>query len=201
MPSRNGGASGGGAPVRLDRMAPFDDEGRLRVVVESPQGSRIKFVFDEDSGAFILSRTLSAGVVFPFDFGFVPGTRADDGDPLDALVLHEGHTFPGVVVPCTAIGVIEIEQSEDDGNRIRNDRLIVIPAEDPIAATEHGRQTLTSRRKKELEEFFYSASLFEGKDIEVLGWGGAETALGLVEKARLARSGKAKKKRGGKRRR
>jgi inorganic pyrophosphatase len=200
MPSRNGGARGGGASVRLDRMAPFDEEGRLRVVVESPRGSRIKFVFDEESGAFTLSRTLSAGVVFPFDFGFVPGTHAEDGDPLDALVLHESHTFPGVVVPSTPVGVVEIEQSEDDGKRVRNDRLIVIPAEDPIAAAEHGRQTLTSRRKKELEEFFHSASLFEGKDIEVLGWRGADTALKLIDRARIARRGKAKK-RSGKRRR
>ena len=78
--------------------------------------------------------------------------------------------------------------------------MIVIPPEDPIAAAEHGRQTLTSRRKKELEEFFYSASLFEGKDIEVLEWGGAETALGLVDQARVARNRKSGK-RSGKRRR
>jgi inorganic pyrophosphatase len=200
MASKNSGHGNGGAPIRLDRMKPFDDEGHLRVVVESPRGSNVKFVYDEESGAFTLSRTLSAGVVFPFDFGFVPGTHAEDGDPLDALVLHESRTFPGVIVPCKPIGVIEIEQSEDDGERIRNDRLIVIPADDPIAAAEHGSKTLTPRRKKQLEEFFHSASLFEGKDIEVLGWRGAKTAMGLVEKARASRRGKSKK-RSGKRRR
>ena len=91
---------------------------------------------------------------------------------------------------------VEIEQSEDDGRRIRNDRLIVIPAEDPVAAAEHGKKTLTPRRKRELEEFFHSASLFEGKDIEVLGWRGPKTAKGLIE-AKRAASRKGRKRGGG----
>jgi inorganic pyrophosphatase len=82
------------------------------VVIETPKGSPNKLVFEPRRGAFVLKGVLPAGAVFPFDFGFVPSTRAEDGDPLDVLVLMDAAVFPGCIVPSRLIGVIEAEQTE-----------------------------------------------------------------------------------------
>jgi inorganic pyrophosphatase len=170
--------------TRLDHIASFDDEGHLRVVVESPKGSPMKLAFDPDIGAMTLSRPLPSGVVFPFDFGFVPGTLAPDGDPLDALVLHDSASYPGVVIACDVVGAVGLEEDGEDGARRRNDRLIVIPAEDPRARAEHGASALTARWKKELEQFFRSATFFERKNVKILGWLHKTKAMDLVGEAR-----------------
>ena len=82
----------------LLRLAPRGDDGVVHVVVETPRGSAHKLTFDAERGVFVLKKALPAGMVFPFDFGFVPGTRGGDGDPLDVLVLLDGTTPPGVLV-------------------------------------------------------------------------------------------------------
>src|SRR4051794_27675536 len=113
----------------LDQIAQEDKKGRLLAVLESPQGSRHKFKYERSSGAFSVSTTFPAGMSMPFDFGFVPRTRADDGDPLDVLVLMDGPASPGVIVPIRLLGVIEAEQSKDGEPPVRNDRLVAV-AED-----------------------------------------------------------------------
>src|SRR4028119_2143117 len=102
--------------------------GALTGRVETPEGSRNKFDFDEELGLFKLGGVLPAGAVFPFDFGFVPATRGGDGDPLDVLVLMDEPAFVGCLVPARLIGVIEAEQTERDGETARNDRLIAVAA-------------------------------------------------------------------------
>src|SRR3954468_15744657 len=112
------------AAVRLDRLAPVDDKGDLRAVLETPQGSRHKLKYEPEMHAFKMSNTLPAGMFMPFDFGFFPGTKASDGDPLDVLVLMDAPAYPGVVVGVRLLGVIEAEQSDEGGKPYRNDRLI-----------------------------------------------------------------------------
>ncbi len=99
------------------------DSGRLNVVVDTPMGSRNKYKFDEKHGLWRLSKVLPEGMVFPYDFGFLPSTRGEDGDPVDVLLLTDEPTFPGCVVPARLVGVLEAEQTED-GKTVRNDRLI-----------------------------------------------------------------------------
>jgi inorganic pyrophosphatase len=99
-----------------------DDEG-IEVVIETPRNGRNKFKFDEATNQFRLGSVLPAGLSFPYDFGFVPGTKADDGDPLDVLLLMDEPAFPGCRVDTRIIGVIEAEQSKKDA-MVRNDRLI-----------------------------------------------------------------------------
>ena len=113
-------------PTDLDRLAPIDDDGRLRAVLETPQGSRHKLKYLAEDQTFEVSITLPAGMSMPFDFGFFPGTKAADGDPLDVLVLMDGPAYPGVVVAVRLLGVIEAEQSDDGGEAYRNDRLIAV---------------------------------------------------------------------------
>src|SRR3954464_7536915 len=98
------------------RMGPFDPEtGDLNMIIDTPKGSRNKFKYDEAHGLFKLSGVLPAGASFPFDFGYVPSTRGEDGDPVDVLVLMDEPAFAGCLVPARLIGVIEAEQTETDG--------------------------------------------------------------------------------------
>jgi inorganic pyrophosphatase len=96
----------------------------LNVIIETPQGCRTKFKFSPEQGVYTIDKILPAGSVFPFDFGFLPSTEGEDGDPLDILVLIEEPAFPGCLVPTRLIGVIEAEQTCRDGKTIRSDRLI-----------------------------------------------------------------------------
>src|SRR6188474_2154509 len=115
------------------RLLPaFRDESTLNVVIESPRGSTGKIKFDPESGLMQLSRPLPLGFVYPFDWGFVAGTRAADGDPVDAMIVWEGTGFPGLLVPSRCLGLLHVEQqSKATGQRERNDRLLVVPVNDP----------------------------------------------------------------------
>src|SRR5881394_3501639 len=99
--------------ARLSNLEAFDpDSGELNAVIETPKGHRNKFKYDEKRGLFRLSGVLPAGAVFPFDFGFVPSTRGEDGDPLDVLVLMEEPAFCGCLISARLLGAIEARQKE-----------------------------------------------------------------------------------------
>src|SRR5688500_9337596 len=99
---------------------------RINVVIETPKGSRNKFVYDPENDYFKLKKTLPFGTVFPFDFGFVPGTKGEDEQPIDVVLLMDFPTFPGCVVECRCLGVVLAEQKEKL-KTIRNDRIICVP--------------------------------------------------------------------------
>jgi inorganic pyrophosphatase len=101
------------------------DSGLLNVVVDTPKGHRNKYKYDETQGLWRLSKVLPLGASFPFDFGFVPSTRGEDGDPVDVLVLLDEPSFPGCIVPARLIGILEAEQTQE-GKTIRNDRLVAV---------------------------------------------------------------------------
>ena len=91
----------------------FDEEsGHVNAIIDTPKGSRNKFEYDQKLGIFKLGGALPLGTVFPFDFGYIPSTRAGDGDPLDILILMDDPAFTGCLVPAKLIGVIEAEQTE-----------------------------------------------------------------------------------------
>src|ERR1700743_868113 len=96
-------------------------------MIESPKGTNQKFEFDPVQQRFRLSKILPAGLMFPFDFGMIPGTNGEDGDPLDMIVLDENGTFPGCLVECRLIGALQAEQTERDGRTMRNDRFLGVP--------------------------------------------------------------------------
>ncbi|MBO9560271.1 MAG: inorganic diphosphatase [Caulobacter sp.] len=96
-----------------------------RAVIETPKGRRGKLAYDPGSGAFELKRMLPDGMSFPLDFGFVPGTRGEDGDPLDILVLGDEPSAVGTLLTVRLIGVMEAEQTED-GKTVRNDRMLAV---------------------------------------------------------------------------
>jgi inorganic pyrophosphatase len=159
--------------------------GLIHVVVESPAGATTKIKHDSQLGVFMLSRPLPLGMSYPHDWGFVPSTFAPDGDPLDALLLSEGTTYPGLIVVSRPIGVLRLEQNKKQGGgRERNDRLLA------VAASSRRRDIRTAADlapalREELERFFVNAVEFERKDPRLLGWGGPEEAWRLVESSRV----------------
>src|ERR1700685_1789520 len=109
MSKKNGASRGLANPSRLKPLDPGDQQ-MLRFVIETPKGSRNKFAFNPDEHIFELKTVLPAGMAFPYDFGFVPSTKGGDGDPVDVLVLMDEPAFPGCLLKCRIIGVIEGEQ-------------------------------------------------------------------------------------------
>ena len=165
---------------RLEAIAAIRPDGTMNVVVESPRGATVKLKYDPELGAMTLVRPLPHGLVFPFDFGFVPSTRAEDGDPVDAMILLDAPTAPGVVVACRPIAVLRADQRGGKGGRVRNDRLVCVAAADRSKSGLEDVGDLPIRMREELEAFFAAAVAFEGKDLALLGWGGREEARDAV---------------------
>src|SRR3954469_16652836 len=114
---------GASAVCNLASLQPrCDDDETWNVIIETPKASRNKYAYDLQRGLFQLKKVLPLGNEFPFDFGFVPSTLADDGDPLDVLVLMSAPAFAGCLVQVRLVGVIEANQQEEDGKKGRNDR-------------------------------------------------------------------------------
>jgi inorganic pyrophosphatase len=169
--------------MNLEELPAFASRDIFHVVVETPRGSALKLKYESRWGAMSISRPLPLGVSFPFDWGFIPSTHAADGDPLDAMLLWDVPSYPGVVIQCRALGVLQVEQNRTNHNpsaRIRNDRILAIPVE---ARREHGITSLNAlpeRVRQEVEQFTTAATALEGKDVRVVGWGDAAAALELV---------------------
>jgi inorganic pyrophosphatase len=157
----------------------------LQVIIETPKGSRNKFSFDPDQQIFRLKSVLPAGMVFPHDFGFLPRTLADDGDPIDVLLLMDEPAFPGVLVPSRLIGVIEGEQI-DGKKKIRNDRLVAIAEANHMYANIRKITDLPKQFLRELEDFFVNYHRLQGKTYKLLGCKDANTAMTLIKKAKNA---------------
>src|SRR5690242_17973231 len=166
----------------VKRLGAFDpDKDCLNVVVETPKGSRVKYAYNLETDFFELKRALPEGMMFPFNFGFIPGTKAEDGDPLDILILNQEPLFPGCLLKARLIGVIKAEQTED-GETTRNDRLIgmAIGKLTPSSLKGAAREMETF---SQVEHFFISYNQLSGKKFKVIGRRGRGEALALVRKS------------------
>ena len=158
-------------------IEPVAPGGVLRIVIDTPKGSRNKYKWDEELGLFRLTKILPPGFAFPWNYGFLPQTRSDDGDPLDALVFMEEPAFCGCVILARVRGVIHMESDGD-----RNDRILASPAgehEDRIYAKE-----LPERLFDEIGVFFEGYHRLRGEVTRTLSRSGVEDAMRLVEAAR-----------------
>ncbi|MDQ8699213.1 inorganic diphosphatase [Hyphomicrobium sp. LHD-15] len=163
--------------MRLDQLAAFDADGFLRTVVESPRGATVKLKFEPDLNAFRVKRALPQGLAYPFDWGFIPGTQGADGDPVDAMVLHSTGTYPGVIMNCRALGIVEVTQKKPFG-RISNPRLIVVPIW--YQAPEGEVSELSGQFQQEIESFFAIAGYFAGAEPRIEGWKSAPDAIAHI---------------------
>jgi inorganic pyrophosphatase len=153
------------------------------VVIETPKGSAQKYDYDPKTRFFKLKKILPSGMVFPYDFGFIPETKGEDGDPLDAIVISEFNSFPGVVIRCKVIGGIKAEQSEDTSSKkmIRNDRFLMIPKCSNIFEKVKSMADLPGQIMDQLEEFFVDYNKLEGKKFKALDKMGPKEALRLIK--------------------
>jgi inorganic pyrophosphatase len=165
----------------LKKLKPFNKKtGNLNVVIETPKGSRNKYAFDFDLNSYKLKTVLPHGAVFPFDFGSIPGTRADDGDPLDVLLLMDEPAFAGCFLEARLIGVITAEQTEK-GKTERNDRLIAVAAESHTHASTKSLLKLEPTFVDEIEHFFVSYNDARGKKFKPIGRKGPAAAKRLID--------------------
>ena len=182
------------AKTPFDRLPTYAPEsGDLNVVIETPKGSRNKFTYDEELGLFRLGGVLPAGAIFPYDFGFVPGTLGGDGDPMDALILMDEPAFVGCLVDALLIGVIEADQTEE-GKTTRNDRLIAVSTRSRNHKEVKEIDQLSGNLMDELQHFFVSYNQAKGKLFKPLGQHGAERARKVVEEGVAPHREKASKK-------
>lgn len=155
---------------------------RVHVVIDTPAGSRNKYKYDEQFGIFRISRVLPQGAVFPYDFGFIPGTRAEDGDALDVLVLQLPASFPGCLVPARLIGVLHAEQ-RDGARLIRNDRLIGVVDTPVTPARLQALNALDEEELRAIEHFFKSYNAFQGREFTIRSRGAPGDAMQALERA------------------
>lgn len=182
-----------GALADPTRLAPLDSDSQstIQVIIETPKGSRNKFAFDEDQKVFEIKKVLPAGMVFPHDFGFIPSTLADDGDPVDVLVLMDEPAYPGCLVKCRAIGIIEGEQGKKKKKQ-RNDRIVAIEQENHTYSRIRHIRDLGKKFVQELEEFFVNYHRHLGKKFHVLEVKGPAEARRRIEEGMKAAHRKAR---------
>lgn len=157
-------------------------EHEVMCIVEIPKGSRNKYEYDPELGAIKLDRFISASVVYPTDYGYVPETLAPDGDPLDVLVCVSEPTFPGCIVVAKAVGLFKM--SDEKGP---DDHVVCVPCDDPGWNHLDDVEDLPRQLRDEISHFFdVYKDLDEGRFSEVGGWAGRDAAAEAIEKARQA---------------
>lgn len=148
-------------------------------LVEIPKGSTNKYEYDKEFGLFKLDRVLYEAVYYPAEYGVVPQTLEDDGDPLDIMVLSTFPTFPGCLISTRPIGALRLIDSKQDDNKI-----IAVPADDPRFAEVNDLKDLRKHTKKEIKNFWENyVELQPNKKIKIEGWSGKEVARDLISRA------------------
>jgi inorganic pyrophosphatase len=171
-------------PPSLEALPTRDDEGAWLAVIEATQGTRHKLKYKPEWRAFVLSGVLPLGLSFPYDFGFLPSTLGDDGDPLDVLVLADEAMPPGTVAPCRLVGVIEAEQQNEGEDAERNDRLLAVAAKSHRYGECRELRDIASGVLGEIEHFFVVYNAHKGGRYKPLARRGATAATRLVERGR-----------------
>lgn len=153
----------------------------IDIVIETTAGSKAKYKFYKKSQHLKVKKLLPAGMVFPYDFGFIPGTKGEDGDPIDAMVIAEFSTFPGCHIDCRLIGAILAEQTEGT-ETVRNDRYIFIPEVSLFFHEIVSLNQLSGDHLEQLTEFFINYNRAEKKEFRPLEIVDADKAWKLLKK-------------------
>jgi inorganic pyrophosphatase len=166
--------------MQLDQL-PAQSEGKqtFNIVIETTRGSRNKYSYDPERQAFALKKVLPEGLVFPFDFGFIPQTKGEDGDPLDVLVLMDEPVFAGCIVECRLIGVLEAKQ-EKKGKLMRNDRFLAVAESSLNFKRIHEPHDLAPEMLTQIRHFFVSYNEMAGKEFKPLKLLGSTAARRLA---------------------
>ncbi len=150
----------------------------ITAVIEIPQGSRNKYELDKASGLIKLDRVLYSAVHYPAEYGFIPRTLHDDGDPMDVLVLLKEETFPGCIIDARPIGVLHmVDKGEPD------DKILAVPVHDPYSQEYFDIADIPQHLLREVAQFFVSYKELEGKKVEIVGWGKSGEAMRLIARS------------------
>jgi inorganic pyrophosphatase len=160
--------------------------GVINVLIEIAGGSKNKYEYDKDLQAFALDRVLYSSVKYPYDYGFIPNTLADDGDPLDGMVIMDEPTFPGCVIAARPVGYLEMIDGGD-----RDEKILCVPDKDPRYAHVKSLKDISPHRLEEIAEFFRSYKNLEKKVTQILGWQDVDKVAPLLEKFIQAAKAKA----------
>lgn len=152
---------------------------QFNVVIEIPKGSRNKYEYDEDLDVIKLDRVTYTAMAHPYDYGFIPATRSEDGDHLDAFVLLDSSVFPGCLVEARPIGVLYMV---DDGEK--DEKIISVAAKDVRWEHINDLSQLSPHIPKEIQHFFEHYKDLQGKKVEITGWGGREDAIKMLESSK-----------------
>lgn len=156
-----------------------DDPALVLAFIEIPRGSRNKYEFDHVTGRFVLDRVLYSSVHYPTDYGFVVETLAEDGDPLDVLVLVQEPTFPGCHIPARILGGLDMRDEKGPDFKV-----LAVPIGDPRYAHVHSLLDLGDHWLREIETFFATYKLLEPKQTDVLGWHDVGETIQTVQACR-----------------
>jgi inorganic pyrophosphatase len=140
----------------------------INITIESPKGSGHKYDFEPELNRFKLKKILPAGMVFPFDFGFIPNTKGEDGDPLDVVVISEISCFPGCCIDCRIIGAIKVNQTERDGKTMRNDRYFAVPVVSHLFSNINSIHELPEAILNQIESFFRNYNEQADKKLDII---------------------------------
>lgn len=145
-------------------------------VIEIPKGSRNKYEYDKDMEAFALDRVLYSPFHYPAEYGIIPQTLWDDGDPMDIMVLMEQPTFPGCVIETRPIGIMRMIDGEDS-----DDKILGVPINDPRFKDINDIDDVPKHLLDEIAHFFKEYKRLEGKTTEILGWENASKAFEAIK--------------------
>lgn len=148
----------------------------VEAFIEIPKGSSNKYEYDLERKVFVLDRALFSPMYYPADYGFVPYTLAEDGDPLDIMVIMSNPTFPGCLIESRVIGMFLMEDEKG-----KDEKIISVPVSDPRYEDIQTIENMGAHLKKEFEHFFSEYKQLEGKEVHVKGWAGVEKALKAIE--------------------
>ncbi len=150
----------------------------VTAVIEIPQGARNKYELDKDSGLFRLDRVLYSAVHYPGDYGLIPRTLHEDGDPLDVLVMIKEPTFVGCLIDVRPVGVLKmLDKGEPD------DKILAVPCDDPAHGEYFDIADLPQHYLREIEHFFQIYKDLEGKRVEIIGWEKSESAMRVIDES------------------
>jgi inorganic pyrophosphatase len=152
-----------------------DSRDVIEVVVEIPSGSRNKYEYDHERHRFVLDRVLYSSVHYPCDYGFIAGSMAEDGDPLDVLVVIAEPTFPGCVVRARPIGVLDMADEKGHDYKI-----LAVAHDDPRWEEAAKLEDVSPHRLREIENFFETYKTLERRPTDVRGWLGVEDAWRII---------------------
>jgi inorganic pyrophosphatase len=156
----------------------------VNALIEIPTGSQNKYEFDKEAGRFALDRVLFSPMHYPTEYGYLDNTLAEDGDPLDVLVLTTFPTFPGCAIESRVVGVLMM--ADDKG---KDEKLLAVPTSDPRFKEVHSLDDVAPHVLKEIAHFFQVYKDLENKSVTIEGWEGVETAARLIEESKARYQG------------